>query len=193
MLRVAHLNVRSLTAHFPAFLDAEIAELYDIIAVTETWLKPDTPSRLLAIEGYFLERLDRIDRVGGGVAFYIRDHLRYERLNDCDIARRGVESLTFCVGGTAFCVMYRPDHDYTEFLTHFEDLIDKLHTRFESIVILGDLNVNMLAVDGYRTFQLVDIIQSHGLEQLIDQPIRVTSTSSFLIDVIITNHTRVDR
>ena len=193
ILRVAHLNVRSLTAHFPAFLDAEIAELYDIIAVTETWLKPDTPSRLLAIEGYFLERLDRIDRVGGGVAFYIRDHLRYERLNDCDIARRGVESLTFCVGGTAFCVMYRPDHDYTEFLTHFEDLIDNLDTRFESIVILGDLNVNMLAVDGYRTFQLVDIIQSHGFEQLIDQPTRVTSTSSSLIDVIITNHTRVDR
>ena len=47
---------------------------YGIMSLSETWLKPSTPSRLLTLPGYQLYRADRPDRRGyGGVALAARD------------------------------------------------------------------------------------------------------------------------
>ena len=47
---------------------------YDLLSVTETWLKPSTPSRLLSFPGYRVFRADRPDKSGyGGVAVLCRD------------------------------------------------------------------------------------------------------------------------
>ena len=47
---------------------------YDLLFVTETWLKPSTPSRLLSFPGYRVFRADRPDKSGyGGVAVLCRD------------------------------------------------------------------------------------------------------------------------
>ena len=59
-------------------------------ALTETWLTPNVPDRLLTVSGYRLHRADRPDELGlsrgkGGVALLVRDSLRSEQLPRPDV------------------------------------------------------------------------------------------------------------
>ena len=45
----------------------------DVAAKTETWLKTSIPESIISVEGYNVIRRDRVDKIGGGVALYIRD------------------------------------------------------------------------------------------------------------------------
>ena len=45
-----------------------------IVAVTETWLRPCIPNDVLQLNGYFLHRMDRLGRIGGGVCVWIRNN-----------------------------------------------------------------------------------------------------------------------
>ena len=46
----------------------------DLITLSETWLKPRVPNRLVTFSGYQLIRADRVDGLGfGGVAILARD------------------------------------------------------------------------------------------------------------------------
>jgi len=47
-----------------------------LIAVSETWLKPSINSVEVNLNGFTLYRNDRLNKVGGGVAVYVRDDLR---------------------------------------------------------------------------------------------------------------------
>ena len=53
---------------------------YDIVGITETWLRPHIVTRAVEIPGYSLIRADRHDRRGGGVAFYIKPNIYYNSL-----------------------------------------------------------------------------------------------------------------
>ena len=50
------------------------------IGVTETWYKDHVPTAAVNLQGYACERKDRADRIGGGVAFYLKSDLKYKRL-----------------------------------------------------------------------------------------------------------------
>ena len=70
------LNVQSLKPKLLELADHLHRGRYDTLSLTETWLKPSTPSRLLTLPGYQLYRADRPDRRGyGGVALAARDGL----------------------------------------------------------------------------------------------------------------------
>ena len=59
---IGHLNIQSLK---PKILDlpAELDKFkYDLFSLNESWLRPDTPSRLLVAPGYQLLRADRPDQ-----------------------------------------------------------------------------------------------------------------------------------
>lgn len=75
-LRIAHLNVRSLVAHFAELKGFLLNSSFDIIGLSETWLHPGVRDCDLNINGYALIRRDRISR-GGGVCFYVRSSLRF--------------------------------------------------------------------------------------------------------------------
>ena len=52
------------------------SQLYDVMLLSETWLLPSTPKRLLVIPGYSLSRVDRPDGRGyGGVAIITKNSL----------------------------------------------------------------------------------------------------------------------
>ena len=54
------------------------------------------------------------------------------------------------------------------------------------IFLLGDFNVDFMP-DANNTNKLKDIFATYGLEQLLNEPTRVTSNSSTLIDLCVTN------
>ena len=50
---------------------------FDVIAVTETWLKPSVTNAEISITNYSISRQDRKDKTGGGTVIYVRDGLPY--------------------------------------------------------------------------------------------------------------------
>ena len=85
-LSCIHLNGQSIkTEAKMALLEAEVRE-YDIVGVTETWLNENDSVNSTNIKGYHSAiRKDRQDRIGGGVAIFIKNNLAAEHVGDLDV------------------------------------------------------------------------------------------------------------
>ena len=76
-LSCMYLNARSLINKMP-LLSQQVNEFKPkIIAVTETWAKPEIPDGMYNISGYKILRVDRPEKRGGGVMFYIHDSVSF--------------------------------------------------------------------------------------------------------------------
>ena len=73
---VVHFNARSLKKESLDYVDYlfEFSEI-DVIAVTETWFQNDVADIYFDLHGYNIFRNDRMGRVGGGVAVYVKKNL----------------------------------------------------------------------------------------------------------------------
>lgn len=80
-LRIAHVNAQSLVGNFSEFYNEFNGSEFDIICVSETWLKGHVSDGLVDLPGYGLIRQDRKDRVGGGVAVYVKAQIPVKMLS----------------------------------------------------------------------------------------------------------------
>jgi hypothetical protein len=63
-----------------------------------------------------------------------------------------------------------------------------IYAKYEHTILLGDFNINLLDMEAPATKFLFDsFIEPFSLTQLIEQPTRITNTSSTLIDLILVN------
>ncbi len=76
-LSIIHFNSRSLNCNISKIKDYfnQFKENFTIIAVSETWIKNEELDEL-QIEGYDLYNINKRNKKGGGVAFYINSSLR---------------------------------------------------------------------------------------------------------------------
>ena len=80
---IAHLNTQSMTSSFPEFEAMLSAYKFDIITLSETWLKDNKLLlQYVSIPGYNFEFLNRQNKRGGGVGVYLKDHLQYKVRKD---------------------------------------------------------------------------------------------------------------
>ena len=195
-IRLAHINLRSL----PQKLDQLRCLLHDkpidILSVNETFLTSDITDDDLCIPGYCIYRKDRGSRHGGGVALYINDNFNCIPLNSNDIPNADrVECLWLqitrnkrkpVVVGT----MYRPPNSNQQYSEDILDILEYVTNVHDSVIVMGDLNYNcMLRSDDDAYDSNISVIeQLTGLTQLVEEPTRVTLSSSSLIDVILTSH-----
>ena len=54
---------------------------FDVIPLSEAWLKPDTNIALYQLNDYYMYRLDRVCRKGGEVAIYAKNTFKHRLLN----------------------------------------------------------------------------------------------------------------
>ena len=88
-----------------------------------------------------------------------------------------------------FCLTYRPDYcPVSCFADDFMDNYSQVFTFGKPLQITGDLNCNLLKPGCFKAAALLDFCKSVNLLQLINEPTRVTETSSTLLDVIITSN-----
>lgn len=66
------MNCQSLLPHFLEFNELFHNSDYDMIAMSETWLKPHVSDILVNLPGFYLLRHDRVGRGGGGIGIFIR-------------------------------------------------------------------------------------------------------------------------
>lgn len=185
-----HFNVRSITSHFNEFLDFVAGEQYDVIGLSETWLNESICSEGISIDGYVLVRVDRNGR-GGGVAFYVRSHLKFKIL----ATQPGVSALeqiwiSLKVSGKSFCFgsLYRPPNvNLLPCLDDLENSVINFLPTYDYLLFGGDLNVDMLS-EGDNGCTLVNrFFSQYNLCQLIKIPTRVTAYTNSLLDVLVTS------
>ena len=86
--------------------------------------------------------------------------------------------------------IYRPPNANAEFFEHLEKLIKQIDDENKEMYILGDLNCNLLekkTIFNMQTNKLNSLYELYQLSQLINEPTRVTMTTSSLIDHVVTN------
>ena len=76
-LKIAHLNVRSLTGKIDSLRIFLKENPFDVLTLSETWLKANVSDSEIFIPGYTLLRNDRDSHIGGGTLAYIHDGLPY--------------------------------------------------------------------------------------------------------------------
>ncbi|XP_044761495.1 uncharacterized protein LOC123318815 [Coccinella septempunctata] len=186
MLTGAHLNVRSLSANFSEFGNTILNHNFDLVGVTETWLRADETFSF-EIEEYNFVHNDRTTR-GGGTGIYIKKNLHYRVVNldlnlenTCIILERGVKRVLFCV-------IYKPPKVEGRLGTHV--LVDDLENLTmaslplaDNLIVVGDMNVNVLEPDSSDSSSYLNSLQTFGLHQLVKKPTRKRA----LLDHILTD------
>lgn len=108
---IAHLNVRSLTNNFHLFRDYFCDFRCDVLALTETWLKPSLDYGAIELDGYHLIRKDRVAGRGGGICFYVSTNIKFKHISlniIYDSFEYSILILQFSSKSVLLCCVYRP-------------------------------------------------------------------------------------
>ena len=171
---------------------------YDVLAVSESCFNSTVSNAEIEMVGHKVTRLDRLDKTGGGVCVNTRASLKVKRLKDISrISESGFHQLWIQIQlnllkSFVLCVTYRPDYcPVSCFVDDFMDNYSQALTLDKPLLITGDLNCNLLEPGCSEAVALLDFCKGVNLTQLINEPTRVTDTSSTLLDVIITSNTNL--
>ena len=120
-ISIAHLNTQSLVTTFDAFHLMLENHKFDIVALSETWLKDNKHQyEYVQIPGYNTVFRNRENKNGGGVGFYVNDHLSFTLRNDITKMGDSIETIWIEVCGknknSAFLIgaFYQPSSDEKE-------------------------------------------------------------------------------
>ena len=191
--KIASLNITSLLKHLDELRILLNYNCIDLLAINETRLDGSISDQDVKVEGYDVTRWDRTvnGRFGGGVCFYIRSDINYavrEDLNNLlleilSIEIRKPNSKPFVVTS-----WYRPPNSSPNLFPHLDTLLGRLDSEHVEHYFIGDMNCDLLSSDNIHARALLSITEMYGLKQLIDEPTRITPSTSTLIDLIFTSH-----
>ncbi|KAK6181999.1 hypothetical protein SNE40_009772 [Patella caerulea] len=191
---IGHLNVNRLITKKENKLDEMREVLFQpennisIVGFTETFLH-----RLilddLHVDNYVTERKDRLGQEGGGILFYVKDTIKYERLFEFEMHE--VECIWLIVSpkfskSFILCLIYRPPHSNVKWYEKFEQMLYNISSKYASapFYIFGDFNIdfNSPVPKHWQT-----IISSYSLTQMITEPTRITDSTATILDHLYTN------
>ena len=158
----------------------------DIMCISESWLLPLTANRFIDIPGYSVYRSDA--GMGGGVCVYVKEDFKVNILTPTLERPDDIEDIWMTVQYRNFpsfiigCV-YRHPHALNNSFSYISDVFTTMCLRNKPILILGDFNDDQFLPEN----KIGKITQSLHLTQIIKKATRITSTSSTLIDLAITN------
>ena len=185
-LNVCHVNIRSLSRSKLKAIQVSLSKVFDIITVSETHLHQGVPDDLFDLQGF--HKIIRKDRngPGGGVAIFIKQNIIYKRLFKYE--NNNTEAiwvqLNTIEGKVLLCCCYRPPTN-SDFWQCFNEILNDVKAdRNKYIFILGDLNADFTTNQGRK---LTHMLYEQNLHALINEPTRITDTTSSVLDQVITN------
>ncbi|XP_049426565.1 uncharacterized protein LOC125885132 [Epinephelus fuscoguttatus] len=187
-LLCSHLNIRSLCNKREQLKHILHESNLDCLAISESWLKTQSPEALVSMPGYNVFRKDRLKGKGGGVLLYVKNTLTCREIVwstafnfDCV----GVEiTLSKEMSFSLICI-YRQPTAKVDFYDQLKLLLNSCDSNREKIIV-GDFNINW--DDKQSRKNLKQIMDAHNLSQLVEKPTRVTNTSQTRIDLLFTNN-----
>ena len=200
-IRVAHLNVCSIRNKIDELRCLQLSCRFEVLAITETHLDKSIPSTSLKIDGMKMLRFDRLDRKGGGCVLYFAEYLNAMHRRDLSI--EGLQAIwlqvKFPQTTVLFPVIYRPP-DAKNFFDLISIPLEKAWLKSSSIFLLGDFNCDLspfnILQNGIadsstmaptiNSSKLISTFDNFNMQNVINEPARVTPTTSSLIDLIVT-------
>jgi hypothetical protein len=188
LLKLGHINVRSLFTGFSELVNIVKDNNLNIVALSETWLTKDTNSQTVSFDGYTLFRKDRQNR-GGGVGMYVTSTIRCSTfdvnfIND-DTFEYLLLELNLARVRVLIASFYRPpNYNLINFCDNLESLMLNVFPAFDEVICLGDFNV-----DFSKSPNLLErLFDGYNFLQLINEPTRITENSQTLIDLILVSN-----
>ncbi|KAL8592999.1 hypothetical protein ACOMHN_017929 [Nucella lapillus] len=195
--RVMYLNARSVGNKAPEVCDLIVEGNYDVIFLTETWLKTlgsEATIAELTPLGFSIKSMPRTTGTGGGVAVLYRNSLvsninfvnldsPYRTFQMCEVR------LQYQGQSLLFVCLYRPPPSKKNKLTpkmfvdDVEDLINTL-VPLPKFTLLGDINLWYDSVSDHYACTLKTKLSDQNLSQLVNVP---TQKKGHILDWIITN------
>ena len=204
-LIIGQLNIQSLKPKLPD-LRNDIYQTYsfDILALSELWLQPNIPDRLLTIDGYSLYRRDRPDSLKlpkgkGGVAVLVRNTLRSELLptpvtgiNDSNLEiiwvrvrlGKGRSVLVASVYRVPVNTMHQKSSDLDDLEQQLQFMIAQ-HPR-STLLVCGDMNLCLLKAAREKRNELEHRLSMYNIH-VTNRTVPTYRPASSLLDVIATN------
>ena len=180
--RTAHDRPIKHPVHQPKLIDLrhDLSHVHDfhLLALSETWLAPNIPNRLLTIDGYTLYRCDRpktsrLPKGYGGVALLARDDISVEVLNrpTTGTSASNIEIIWALVRldkhkRLLFASAYRhPTNTASQLALDFDDLESQLQFMLSShpgvtVIIAGDLNACLLSTGSSTSTPAINSVRS---------------------------------
>ena len=193
-ISICHINIRSLKPKFDGILYKmemirhDIAQYYNIITLSETWLNDSDDLDNFRIDGYQKPFFRNRDQIGGGVLCWVADNIAAQRRLDLEVNE--IEALWLEVRENVhkflLCVAYRPP-SCTDFWSHLQNSVDKIYVDGDvhsKILLIGDFNSDFNTLQGQRLSNFATV---NNLSMLIYQPTRITNTTSSILDQCLTN------
>ena len=192
-LSLIHFNCRSIKANFENmnyFLES-LDVKFDIIAVSETWLRDSDNISDYSIENYEIVNINRNLKRGGGVMLYISKHFEYEKVDDFSfVIDELFEVITVEIkiknakNIIVSCLYRTPGGCLDELNNKLSELVNSIKGT-KSYLLCGDFNINMINYKNHvGTRNFADILFNVGLFPLIHLPTRISAGNSTLIDNI---------
>jgi len=192
-LRFAQFNSRSVIGKpsddKPTLIQNFITDQsIDILAITETWLKPNSlPATINSItpEGYTCMHVPRAEGQGGGVAFIYRSCLEFRQITFQAFGSFEYLAAKLVLNSSSFLFMnfYRsPSLSESAFIRDFSCVLESVATMGNDFFLCGDFNFRMDTHEYYPE-QFRSVLQDFGMKQLVDFS---THASGHLLDLLIT-------
>lgn len=193
-LSIIHFNGRSLYKNFD-FIKEYLQQFscpFSVIAITETWFNIEKGIHF-DLNGYELRYMNRQNKVGGGVAIYIHNSIKYNVVTDLTLAIDGIfECLTIEIVNEKkknviiSCIYRTPSSSIETFNAWMDKLFSSMNQKV--LFICGDFNIDLLNPTKLKAIDdFTDTMYSLSLYPTITKPSRITSYSATIIDNIFTN------
>lgn len=144
-LRVVHVNARSIPGHITELTRLVTETDSDIIGVSETFIKDDTPLHKCNIDNYKLYTENRSHTTQGGVAFFVKDNIPVKKITvPKNINHPELICLELTIKGikiAVICVYKGLGLSYTSF-SHIIEFLADINSKYENTITMGDFNVD---------------------------------------------------
>ena len=190
------LNTHSIKSKSADFINYVCSHKADLVAITETWLSVDDSAARYEITppGYKFADQPRTRRTGGGTGLLYRDNIQVSKLeagekNSFEFSEWRIRTGRFRL---RLVIRYRPPYSARHpvisrvFFTKFTEYLESIILSAEPICITGDYNIHVDTLSDPYATELMDLLESMGLEQHVNQP---THELGHTLDLIVTRQT----
>ncbi len=212
-VKFCHLNARSLLAgvDLEQHMDDQYSLLddiyealvytndFDIIAISETWLKDNVREDALDLAGYQRPIYKNRTSRGGGVMLYVKEEIGAIHRTDIEANETELLWVELRLGNkkVMFGTCYRPPGmtalQVDSFIDSFGSQTENaLNENPDALIIVGDFNDRCTHWDDRHEnsemgLKFYNYLNDMNLFQMINEPTRVTENSASLLDLIITD------
>ena len=191
-LMMVHLNINSCQNKLDDLILLNKELKSHVIFLSETKIDSSYTNAQVAFKGYHTYRKDR-KKGGGGLMAYFSSKMVSRRVKlpkQYKLLEVLAINATINNNDVLFVGIYRtPKATGTDYYRKLEEEFNSLFTTMEcnTVILTGDLNLDRLRPERTEGKILLSLEEVYGLECLIKDPTRITSTSETLLDVILTN------